>query len=97
MSAAAQAAAPDRRSASASQPPGPIVTREGGSCPITSASPFGEKSADAYPFGPGKLIRNRPVVAFAVVVEVQNSTGGAPAAPVARDVLQALLGESANS
>jgi hypothetical protein len=31
-----------------------------------------------------------------VVVEEQNSTGGETAAPVARDVLQALLGESAN-
>ena len=41
--------------------------------------------------------RNRPEVAIAVVVEEQNSTGGATAAPVARDVLQALLGESANS
>ncbi len=41
--------------------------------------------------------RERPSVAIAVVVEQQNSTGGATAAPVARDVLQALLGESANS
>ena len=41
--------------------------------------------------------RNRPQVAIAVVVEQQNSTGGQTAAPVARDVLQALLGESANS
>jgi penicillin-binding protein A len=41
--------------------------------------------------------RTRPDVAIAVVVEQQNSTGGATAAPVARDVLQALLGESANS
>ena len=41
--------------------------------------------------------RNRPEVAIAVVVEEQNSTGGETAAPVARDVLQALLGESANS
>jgi penicillin-binding protein A len=40
--------------------------------------------------------RNRPEVAIAVVVEEQNSTGGETAAPVARDVLQALLGESAN-
>jgi cell division protein FtsI/penicillin-binding protein 2 len=36
-------------------------------------------------------------VAIAVVVEQQNSTGGATAAPVARDVLQALLGGAANS
>ena len=41
--------------------------------------------------------REQPEVAIAVVVEEQNSTGGATAAPVARDVLQALLGESANS
>ena len=41
--------------------------------------------------------REQPEVAIAVVVEQQNSTGGATAAPVARDVLQALLGESANS
>jgi penicillin-binding protein A len=41
--------------------------------------------------------RTRPEVAIAVVVEEQNSTGGETAAPVARDVLQALLGESANS
>jgi peptidoglycan glycosyltransferase len=39
----------------------------------------------------------QPEVAIAVVVEEQNSTGGATAAPVARDVLQALLGSSANS
>ena len=41
--------------------------------------------------------RTRPEVAIAVVVEEQNSTGVETAAPVARDVLQALLGESANS
>jgi penicillin-binding protein A len=41
--------------------------------------------------------RTRPQVAIAVVVEQQNSTGGQTAAPVARNVLQALLGESANS
>jgi peptidoglycan glycosyltransferase len=36
--------------------------------------------------------KDRPQVAIAVVVEQQNSTGGATAAPVAREVLQALLG-----
>ncbi len=41
--------------------------------------------------------REQPDVAIAVVVEQQNSTGGETAAPVAREVLQALLGESANS
>jgi len=41
--------------------------------------------------------RERPQVAIAVVVEQQNSTGGQTAAPVARDVLQALLGGAANS
>jgi peptidoglycan glycosyltransferase len=41
--------------------------------------------------------RNRPEVAIAVVVEEQNSTGGETAAPVARDVLQALLGVGATS
>ena len=41
--------------------------------------------------------RSRPEVAIAVVVEQQNSTGGETAAPVARDVLQALLGDRANS
>ena len=41
--------------------------------------------------------RTKPEVAIAVVVEQQNSTGGATAAPVARDVLQALLGGAANS
>jgi penicillin-binding protein A len=41
--------------------------------------------------------RNKPQVAIAVVVEEQNSTGGETAAPVARDVLQALLGAGANS
>ena len=41
--------------------------------------------------------KDRPQVAVAVVVEQQSSTGGATAAPVARDVLQALLGGSANS
>ena len=39
----------------------------------------------------------RPEVAVAVVVEQQNSTGGQTAAPVAREVLQALLGGAANS
>jgi len=39
----------------------------------------------------------RPQVALAVVVEQQNSTGGQTAAPVARDVLQALLPSAANS
>jgi peptidoglycan glycosyltransferase len=41
--------------------------------------------------------RGQPEVAIAVVVEEQNSTGGATAAPVARDVLQALLRGAANS
>lgn len=41
--------------------------------------------------------KERPAVAIAVVVEEQNSTGGATAAPVAREVLQALLGDAANS
>ena len=36
--------------------------------------------------------KDRPQVAIAVVVEQQNSTGGATAAPVAREVLQALVG-----
>ena len=36
-------------------------------------------------------------MAIAVVVEEQNSTGGATAAPVAKDVLQALLGSAVNS
>ena len=41
--------------------------------------------------------KERPQVAIAVVVEQQNSTGGETAAPVARSVLQALLGAAANS
>ncbi len=41
--------------------------------------------------------KGRPEVAIAVVVEQQNSTGGQTAAPVAREVLQALLGSTANS
>ena len=41
--------------------------------------------------------KTRPEVAIAVVVEQQNSTGGQTAAPVAREVLQALLGSAANS
>jgi peptidoglycan glycosyltransferase len=41
--------------------------------------------------------KNRPQVAIAAVVEQQNSTGGQTAAPVAREVLQALLGSTANS
>jgi penicillin-binding protein A len=41
--------------------------------------------------------KTRPQVAIAVVVEQQHSTGGQTAAPVARDVLQALLGSAANS
>jgi penicillin-binding protein A len=40
--------------------------------------------------------KNRPQVAIAVVVEQQNSTGGQTAAPVAREVLQAILGSTAN-
>lgn len=38
-----------------------------------------------------------PQVAIAVVVEQQNSTGGETAAPVAREVLQAILGGAPNS
>ena len=41
--------------------------------------------------------RERPRVAIAVVLEQQNGTGGQLAAPIARDVLQALLPEAANS
>ena len=41
--------------------------------------------------------KTRPEVAIAAVVEQQNSTGGETAAPVAREVLQALLGSAANS
>ena len=41
--------------------------------------------------------KTKPEVAIAVVVEQQNSTGGETAAPVAREVLQALLGPAANS
>ncbi|NUT54725.1 MAG: penicillin-binding protein 2, partial [Thermoleophilia bacterium] len=41
--------------------------------------------------------KDRPQVAVAVVVEQQNSTGGQTAAPVAREVLQALLGPASNS
>ncbi|MBA2460657.1 MAG: penicillin-binding protein 2 [Actinobacteria bacterium] len=40
--------------------------------------------------------RERPQVAIAVVLEQQNGTGGQLAAPIARDVLQALLGGTAN-
>ena len=40
--------------------------------------------------------KDRPEVAVAVVVEQQNSTGGQTAAPVAREVLQAILGTTAN-
>jgi peptidoglycan glycosyltransferase len=38
-----------------------------------------------------------PEVAVAVVVEQQNSTGGEAAAPIAREVVQALLPSGANS
>lgn len=41
--------------------------------------------------------KESPQVAIAVVVEQQHSTGGETAAPVARSVLQALLGAAANS
>ena len=41
--------------------------------------------------------RERPQVAIAVVLEQQRGTGGQLAAPVARQVLQAILGETANS
>jgi len=37
-----------------------------------------------------------PEIAISVVVEEQNSTGGQTAAPVAREVLQAILGTAAN-
>jgi peptidoglycan glycosyltransferase len=39
----------------------------------------------------------RPQVAIAVVLEQQNGTGGVLAAPIAREVMQALLPEAANS
>ena len=38
----------------------------------------------------------RPEVAIAVALEGQNSTGGATAAPIARTVMQALLGREPN-
>ena len=41
--------------------------------------------------------KTRPELAIAVVVEQQNSTGGQTAAPVAKEVMQALLGPAANS
>jgi len=41
--------------------------------------------------------RERPQVALAVVLEQQNGTGGELAAPIAREVLQALLPGAANS
>ncbi|MBA3428282.1 MAG: hypothetical protein H0U07_06885 [Actinobacteria bacterium] len=41
--------------------------------------------------------RKQPEVAIAVVLEQQNGTGGQLAAPIARAVLQALLGGTANS
>jgi peptidoglycan glycosyltransferase len=41
--------------------------------------------------------KDRPQVAISVVVEQQNSTGGATAAPIAKTVLQAILGSAANS
>ncbi|HWH05316.1 MAG TPA: penicillin-binding transpeptidase domain-containing protein, partial [Gaiellaceae bacterium] len=40
--------------------------------------------------------RERPQVAIAVVLEQQNGTGGQLAAPVAREVMQAILGGAAN-
>jgi peptidoglycan glycosyltransferase len=39
----------------------------------------------------------RPRVAIAVVLENQSSTGGATAAPIAREVVQALLDSTANT
>jgi peptidoglycan glycosyltransferase len=41
--------------------------------------------------------KDRPQIAVAVVVEQQNSTGGQTAAPVAKEVMQALLGSASNS
>ncbi len=41
--------------------------------------------------------KRRPEIALAVVVEQQNSTGGETAAPIAREVLQALFGRTPNS
>jgi peptidoglycan glycosyltransferase len=41
--------------------------------------------------------RERPQVAIAVVLEQQNGTGGVLAAPIAREVMQALLPGTANS
>jgi peptidoglycan glycosyltransferase len=46
----------------------------------------------AFAGRPGK----RPEVAIAVALEGQSLTGGATAAPIARTVLQALLGRTAN-
>jgi peptidoglycan glycosyltransferase len=40
--------------------------------------------------------KTRPELAIAVVVEQQNSTGGQTAAPVANEVMQAILGPAAN-
>ena len=41
--------------------------------------------------------RERPQVAIAVVVEQQSGTGGSTAAPVARQVLQAILAAGSNT
>jgi penicillin-binding protein A len=41
--------------------------------------------------------KDRPQIAVAAVVEQQNSTGGETAAPVAKEVVQALLGSASNS
>jgi peptidoglycan glycosyltransferase len=41
--------------------------------------------------------KDRPQIAVAAVVEQQNSTGGETAAPVVKEVVQALLGSASNS
>ena len=82
-----------------------VVERGTGTRPRSPAWPSAARRARPRPGIPGLNTtwficfagRDKPQVAVAVVVEQQNSTGGQTAAPVAKEVLQALLAGAANS
>ncbi len=75
----------------AAQVPGAVV---GGKTGTAETGVAGTNNAWFIAFaGPP---RKRPELAIAVVLEQQNGTGGQLAAPIAQDVMQALLGETAN-
>ena len=82
----------ERGTGTAAQVPGLVV---GGKTGTAETGVEGTNNAWFICFGGPE--DGRPEVAIAVVLEQQNGTGGVLAAPIAREVMQALLPEAANS